>query len=92
MVDVTDIVVHMVSVEEEKTSKLTAKVGKHLLSLLPKHFLTQMLLIKILLIIPSQLVYMVSHSRIPLLVSITGTVVVVMMKKKQNALSMTNIV
>ena len=46
MVDVADIVeeVHMVGVEEEETSKLTAKVGKfkHLLSLLPKHFLTQM--------------------------------------------------
>ena len=51
VVDVADIVeeVHMVGVEEEETSKLTAKVGKfkHLLSLLPKrkillHFLTQM--------------------------------------------------
>ena len=49
MVDVADIVVHMVAVEEEETSKLTAKVGKfkHLLSLLPKskillHLLTQM--------------------------------------------------
>ena len=40
MVDVADIVeeVHMVGVEEEETSKLTAKVGKfkHLLNLLPK--------------------------------------------------------
>ena len=51
VVDVADIVeeVHMVGVEEEETSKLTAKVGKfkHLLSLLPKrnllHLLTQML-------------------------------------------------
>ena len=47
MVDVADIAeeVHMVGVEEEETSKLTAKVGKfkHLLSLLHKRNLLHLL-------------------------------------------------
>ena len=37
---------------------------------------------------PSQLLYMVSHSLTPLLASMTGAVVVMMMKKKQDAMSM----